>query len=217
MSDVAWSWFGPGHVTRLVALGRRVIAPDLRGHSSSDAPHDEAAYASDALARDLEALLSALGVGTPDVAAYSLGARTAIRWMLRGARPRRAVLGGIGDTLVFGSPLLRVERFDRLLATQGRSGLADDAATWAWMTHGGFDPRAMRALAAGLVPITADELASIDVPVRLVIGADDRSVGSATRLAALLPRASLAVIPGDHVQAGLSAAFGATIAEHVAS
>ena len=215
MSDGAWAWFGPGHAARLVANGRRVIAPDFRGHSSSDAPREDSAYAGEAIVRDVEALLAELGVVDPDVAGYSLGARMAIRWMVRGAKPGRAVLGGVGDSLVLGSPLLGVERFERILATEGRSGRPDDAAAWAWMAHGGFDPRTMLALVRGLVATDPAQLASIDVPALVVIGSDDTTVGSAERLASLMPRASLRTIAGDHVQAGLSAAFGDALVEFI--
>lgn len=215
MSDAAWAWFGPGHAQRLVARGRRVIAPDLRGHSSSEAPREDAAYAGEAIVRDVEALLASLGIVDPDVAGYSLGARIAIRWMVRGAKPGRAVLGGVGDSLVLGSPLLSVERFERILATEGRSGRPDDAAAWAWMAHGGFDPQAMLALVRGLVATGAAQLASIDVPTLVVIGSDDGTVGSAERLASLMPHASVRTIAGDHVQAGLSAAFGDALLEFI--
>ena len=215
MSDAAWAWFGPGHAARLVAHGRRVIAPDFRGHSASDAPRDAEAYAGEAMVRDVEALLRELRVTDPDVAGYSMGGRVAIRWMVRGARPRRAVLGGVGDALVMGTPLLGVERFERLLRTEGRSGRPDDAAAWAWMGHGGFDPHAMLAVVRGLEPTSERELASISTPALVVLGTADDTVGSPERLAALLGRASVRRIPGDHVQAGLSRAFGDAVIEFI--
>jgi len=213
MSDGAWSWFGPGHVARLVALGRRAIVPDLRGHGSSDAPHDVAAYADDAIAHDVETLLTHLAIAEYDLVGYSMGARTAIRLMVRGARPGRAVLGGAGDALIFGSPLLRSERFDRLIATEGRSGVAGDAETWQWTRHAGFDLRAMRALVAAIVPTSETDLGAIEIPSLVVMGDADQTVGSGERLSQLLPRASFRSVPGDHVQAGLSAEFGQELAE----
>jgi len=217
MSDAAWAWFGPGHAPRVVASGRRVIAPDLRGHSASDAPREAEAYAGEAMVRDVETLLRQLDVTDPDVAGYSMGGRVAIRWMVRGARPRRAVLGGVGDALVMGTPLLGVERFERLIRTEGHSGRPDDAAAWAWMAHGGFDPHAMLAVVRGLVPTTAEELARVTAPSLVVLGTADETVGSAERLAALLGCAAVRRIPGDHVQAGLSRAFGDAVVEFIAT
>ena len=213
MSTAAWSWFGPGHVARLVALGRRVIAPDLRGHGDSDAPTDPAAYKDDAIAHDIETLLGTLGVGDHDLVGYSMGARTAVRLLVRGARPRRAVLGGAGDALVLDSPILRPDRFDRLLATKGQSGVLGDAQTWAWAHHAGFDLHAMRALTVAIVPTTVAELRAIDVPSVVVMGTEDNTVGSGQRLAGLLAHATFRSIGGDHVQAGQASAFGELVAE----
>ena len=215
MSDGAWAWFGPGHAARLAARGRRVIVPDLRGHGASAAPRGPEAFANDALLRDVEAVLAHCAAAEHDVAGYSLGARLALRQLIRGAHPAHAVLGGVGDALVLGSPLLGKERFDRLIATEGRSGVAGDAETWAWMRYGGFDPQVMRSLVAGLAPITVDQLAKVLVPITLAIGSSDDTVGSAGRLAGLLPRATLRVIGGDHVQAGLSSQWGDVLVERL--
>src|SRR3546814_1894661 len=61
-------------------------------------PHDAASYPKDVLADDGLALLRHLGLaeGEYDLGGYSLGARTTMRMLIRGARPRRAVLGGMG-------------------------------------------------------------------------------------------------------------------------
>jgi pimeloyl-ACP methyl ester carboxylesterase len=213
MSSAAWAWFGPGHVAKLTSHGRRAIVQELRGHASSDAPHDPAAYAGDALAHDLEILLAHLRVDEVDLVGYSLGARTAIRFLVRGARPGRVVLGGTGDALVTSDGSAMADRFDRLIATDGQTNDPSEAQTWSWLTYGGFDPLAMRALARGLIATSPAELAAIDVPALVVIGDADTGVGSAERLAALLGNAYVRTIPGDHVQAGLSAAFlDATVA-----
>jgi len=214
LSDGAWAWCGPGHVDRIAALGRRAIIPDLRGHGRSAKPHDAAAYADDALARDQEALLRHLGIAEVDVVGYSLGARTTIRWMVRGARPGRAVLGGIGDTFVVTPG--PVSRLERAIRTEGRSGEPADKATWDWLTHGAFDARAMLALLAGQATTSKDELARLDVPVLIVMGSEDHGVGSAEGLAALLPRAEVRIIPGDHVQVIGGSAFSDVVAEFLA-
>ncbi len=49
----------------------------------------------------------------------------------------------------------------------------------------------------------------------VVIGSEDDTVGSGERLAAMLRRASSRLGRGDHVQAGLSGAFGDAVAEFV--
>src|ERR1039458_3796179 len=52
-ADHRINWVVPGVVDALVAAGRRVLAPDARGHGRSAKPHDPAAPAGEATARDL--------------------------------------------------------------------------------------------------------------------------------------------------------------------
>ena len=57
----------------LAATGRRAVAVDQRGQYESPGPDDEAAYAVDALAQDLLALLDALGTGPVHLVGHSFG------------------------------------------------------------------------------------------------------------------------------------------------
>ena len=63
--------------------GYRVIGYDARGHGRSTAAPDPAAYDYDDLARDLEAVLDALGLERAILAGASMGAHTALRFALR--------------------------------------------------------------------------------------------------------------------------------------
>ena len=63
--------------------GYRVIGYDARGHGRSSAAPDPAAYDYDDLARDLEAVLDALGLERAVLAGASMGAHTALRFALR--------------------------------------------------------------------------------------------------------------------------------------
>jgi pimeloyl-ACP methyl ester carboxylesterase len=63
--------------------GFRVIDYDARGHGRSSAAPDPAAYDYDDLARDLEAVLDALGLERAILAGASMGAHTALRFALR--------------------------------------------------------------------------------------------------------------------------------------
>lgn len=90
------NWIKYGHAEKLAARGFRVIMPDLRGHGLSDRPHDPAAYPPDVLMRDGFALIEHLGLTDYDLGGYSLGGRTTLRMLVHGAKPRRAVLCGMG-------------------------------------------------------------------------------------------------------------------------
>src|SRR6202000_311771 len=81
---------------KIAAGGYRGVMPDLRAHGDSDKPHDAAAYPPDVLADDGFALLEHLGLTDYDLGGYSLGARTTLRMMVRGAKPGRAIVAGMG-------------------------------------------------------------------------------------------------------------------------
>jgi pimeloyl-ACP methyl ester carboxylesterase len=82
----------------IAAKGFRVIMPDLRAHGHSARPHDPAAYPPDVLMRDGFALIEHLGLTDYDLGGYSLGARTTVRMLANGAKPRRVILSGMGLT-----------------------------------------------------------------------------------------------------------------------
>src|SRR5580658_3012919 len=80
------NWVVTGVVEDLVRSGRRVLAPDARGHGASAKPHDPAAYANDAMVRDVQALMDHLGTPSVDVVGYSMGAIVAGRLTTREPR-----------------------------------------------------------------------------------------------------------------------------------
>src|SRR4051812_40480350 len=103
-ADHRLNWVAPKVVDALVAAGHHVIALDARGHGQSDKPRDPAAYESDAMPRDAQALLDHLGVETVDVVGYSMGSVVSSRLVPMEPRARRLVLGGGGGGLANGKP-----------------------------------------------------------------------------------------------------------------
>jgi pimeloyl-ACP methyl ester carboxylesterase len=60
-------------VLRLAGRGYHVVAPDHRGHGSSDQPQDESSYSFQTFANDMVALVDALGWQTFDLLGHSMG------------------------------------------------------------------------------------------------------------------------------------------------
>lgn len=194
------SYMLDGWAGTFVEQGRRVVAPDFRGHADSAKPHDSAAYPPDVLADDGLALVDHLGFGDGDydLGGYSLGARIVLRMLVRGARPARAIVAGQGLAKVTGPQ----GEASRRVLTAVADGVAlepgsRDARFAQWISELGADPRAMLHVLDSLVPTAEDALRQITVPALVAIGdRDERS--DADELAALLGDARFVSVPGNH-------------------
>ena len=212
-SNAQVNWLRYGHARLLADAGFRVIMPDLRGHGESGKPHDPARYPPDALADDGFDLVAHLGLTDYDLAGYSLGGRTALRMLVRGAAPGRAVLCGMG--------------LDGILDTQGRGGYFREVLTnlgsfergsSEWMTEAflkttGGDPEALLLILDTFVDTGRAELAAIDLPVLVVTGTEDDDNGSGEALAEAIPGARFRAIPGNHMSAVTRPELGRAIAD----
>jgi pimeloyl-ACP methyl ester carboxylesterase len=219
------TWFDAGPAHALAGRGHRVIVPDLRGHGTSAAPHDPAAYPPDVLTDDLLALREHLaldaGPGGHDLVGYSLGGRVVLRALVRGARPTRAVVAGQGLRAVTG-PLDQRGLFrgtlDALLAGTPPALDSPEGATAAWIRRSRNDPRALRhVLDATQDPVTSAELAAVPTPVLVLTGADDEhQAPTAPALAEALPGGRQAEVPGDHLTAMGTPEFHTAVLEFLA-
>ena len=215
-SHAEMNWLRFGHARAVADAGFRVILPDFRAHGMSAAPHDAAAYPHDVLARDIEALIAHLGLGIFDLGGYSLGARTTVRLIARGMRPRRAVLGGMGlEGIAHG--LRRRDFFRDAIASPGSH--APGSGAWyavQFARSTGTDLAAAVHLLGSFADTDVDELAAFTMPTLVVCGTDDRDNGSAPALAAALSSATLVEIPGNHITAVSRPGMGAAIAAFLA-
>lgn len=191
----------PGITKAITDAGFRAVMLDHRGHGFSDAPEDASAYPADVLALDAEALLRELDISDYDLVGYSLGARTAVRMLVRGARPRRCVLGGMGESGVIGSQA-RVAFFEEAI-TKGSASAFPQAAKVIenLMQRSGVKPQPMLNVLRSQTPTEAAALSTIETPTLVVSGAEDDDNGSAEGLAALLPNARALRTPGNHLSA----------------
>lgn len=201
LSSAQANWFAPGIAQALVDAGRRVIAPDLRGHGASDAPTDLAAWPADVMVSDQLALVAHLGLTDYDLAGYSLGGRTAIRAAARGLTPRRMVIGGMGERGVMEAGP-RAEMFeDAVRHGESAKDPASGRAIHKIMRQGGMEPQAILGVLASFHPTTEAEIASIAALTLVIMGVDDHDNGSPSRLAALLQHGQVLMVPGHHASA----------------
>lgn len=200
------SWFRRGLAERLATQGRRLIVPDFRGHGDSASPSDPAAYPEDALCRDMEAILKAEGARDFDMVGYSMGSLIAVRMLVRGARPGKVVLGGMGDARIEGvTP--RDDMFRDGAANGIKAGSPGALAVAANIARSGLNGHAIVGVLASLGRTTAAELKMLKTPVLVVCGDQDNDNGAAEGLAAALDNARALRVPGVHGAVPATAPF----------
>lgn len=215
-SSAEMNWIKWGHAATIAEAGFEVIMPDLRVHGASGKPHDPAAYPGDVLAKDLAALVAALGLIDYDLGGFSLGSRTSVRAVIGGLTPKRLVLGGMGLEGLAGWTgrqaffIDAIDRFDSV-----RQG--DPAYyTVQFMKSMKIDRVAARLLLGTMTDTDPAALAAITMPTLVVCGDEDRDNGSPDKLAAALPNAVHAVIPGTHMGCVTKPELGRTIRDWLA-
>ncbi len=232
-SNAEVNWIKYGHAATIAEAGRRVIMPDFRAHGMSDAPHDPACYPPDILARDIEELVAHLGLSDFDLGGFSLGARTAVRCVVRGQRgisrqmatsgtseiptnkqmrPQRLILGGMGLEGLAGMAE-RGSFFRRAIAAYDTAKRGDDV--WMviqFMKTMKVDRVAADMLLQSLVATLPDALSALTMPTLVVCGSEDSDNGSAVALAAALCDARHVAVPGTHMSSVTFAALGEAMA-----
>ena len=211
------NWLRYGHAERIAAQGYRVIMPDLRAHGASAKPHDASAYPPDVLAEDGLALIEHLDLDDYDLGGYSLGGRTTLRMLVRGARPARAILAGMGLAGILHTAG-RGDYFRRVL-----NGLGSfERGSVEWMTEAflntvGGDPVALLHILDTFVDTPREALTGLDVPTLVLAGEEDHDNGSPEALAEALPEGRYAAIPGNHMSAVTKPELGEAIAGFLGS
>jgi pimeloyl-ACP methyl ester carboxylesterase len=150
-SSVRRNWEAPGTL-QMLAASYQVIALDLPGHGLSDKPDRIDAYGL-AMVDDVVALLDHLKIKKAHVVGYSMGGMITMKLMATHPdRVSSAVVGGMGWM-----------QQGTLLALFWQS----------WQTAGRGQTPAVCAQSLGKLALSAEELASIHVPVLVVVGEKD--------------------------------------------
>ncbi|MGO9559206.1 MAG: alpha/beta fold hydrolase [Acidimicrobiales bacterium] len=203
------NWIRPGLVDALAGAGRRVVYIDARGHGESDHPHDPAAYADGAMARDVQALLDHLGLEDVDMAGYSMGSFVTLAVAPIEPRIRSIFLGGAGTAQI------RTPSSDMPKAI-AEALEADDPATITNASARAFrnfadatgqDRLALAAIQRAGNSLSEEMVSSLRVPALVVNGDMDALVGDPGSLAALIEGARSVVVPGDHLSAVVKPEF----------
>ncbi len=166
-----------------LAAARTVLSWDMRGHGLSDSPADPSEYTQEACVGDMAALLDAAGVGRAVIGGLSLGGYLSLAFWL--AHPDRVAALMLFDTGPgFRNDEARQRWNERAHATAARledAGLA----------------RAARGMLTQQDGRVIDALPSVNVPVLVLVGGEDRPfLGAADYVAAKVPDATRVVIPG---------------------
>jgi pimeloyl-ACP methyl ester carboxylesterase len=216
VADTNLNWRQPGIIPALTAAGLGTIGLDARGHGQSQKCYDPSAYENEAMVADVGALFDHLHLGEADVAGYSMGAATALRFAMTDGRVRRLVLGGSDGNLADSEEeiLERERRMAAGLEAEDPEDIADPVVRRfrRLADATGADRRALAASRRGQrrAPLSRDRLRQIEVPALVICGEADVSP---YELAAALPAGQARVVPGDHMSAVLEPALATAIVE----
>lgn len=188
----------------LAALGadRQVLVWDIPGHGRSDSPEDPAAYTEAACVQHMRDVLDQAGADRAVVGGLSLGGYLSLAFHL--AHPDRVSALLLFDT---GPGFKRDEsrqrwnetsarRADRL-ERDGLAALGDSPEVRGGRQNPAGLARAARGVLTQQDARIIRSLPSVSVPTLVVVGADDTNFrAAADYMAATIPGAELAVIPG---------------------
>jgi 2-succinyl-6-hydroxy-2,4-cyclohexadiene-1-carboxylate synthase len=201
-------------------LGREVVPVDLPGHGARADEIDARAFSLETTLEGIEHSLSA-EKGLASLVGYSMGGRIALQYayrhpgrlghlVLESASPglataeqraeRRAADEELAAELERDGIEAFVDRWEALPLFTTQRGLpaaiGDDVRTRRLLNRAGALAAALRGLGTGALPSLWDVLPRIGTPTLVLVGGlDDKFVEIGRRMVALLPQASLHVVP----------------------
>jgi pimeloyl-ACP methyl ester carboxylesterase len=221
-ADAQLNWELPGVVAALVEGGRRVVAPDARGHGRSDKPHDPALYGEDRMARDMSELFDYLEFEQVDLAGNSMGAIVALITATREPRVRRLAVGGVGSGVVELGGVNTRHLDTHLLAGALRlddpEAITDPVARSfrAFADSSPTNDRLALAAQADAVHRVRIPLERITAPTLVLAGRDDPLADRPEVLVEAIAGARLQILEGDHLGAVFAPDFAPSLVRHFA-
>jgi pimeloyl-ACP methyl ester carboxylesterase len=223
VADAETNWVATGLVERLLAAGRRVVAPDARGHGRSEKPHDPARYGESRMARDLATLVDVIGAEWIDLVGYSMGAIVALLYAASSSRVRRLAIGGVGAGVIECGGVDRRRVANDLIVTALAS---EDPIEIERMDPGARAYRRLadavgadrQALIAQASAIHRDGvvLGRIGAPTLLLAGEEDPLAERPRVLVDALPDGRLRMLDGNHMSALGDPRFGESVVDFLA-
>jgi pimeloyl-ACP methyl ester carboxylesterase len=221
VADANANWVAPGVVDALVAAGRRVIAPDARGHGASEKPHDPARYGEERMARDLGVLLDTVGADEVDLVGYSMGAIVSLIFASGGERVRRLAVGGVGSGVIECGGVDRravsnESIIEALSAEDPASLQSPEASAFRRLADAlGADREALVAQASSIYRGNI-ALRAIRAPTLVLAGDADPLAVRPEVLAEAIPEATLRIVSGNHIEAIADPSFTRSIVDFLA-
>lgn len=178
----------------------RLIMIDSRGHGASDKPHDPAAYEMSLRGGDVVAVLDELGVERAHYLGYSMGGRIGFDTAaLAPERLRSLMIGGSHPYAVDGQVVHAPQFTDGMAAFLDRQPLPEHVKTPAFRARMLANDAEALIAASVYRPSLEDILPTLTMPCLAYVGADDPDRPRVEDWVALIPSATLVVLPGlDH-------------------
>ena len=198
------NWVSTSWTKTLTEAGRQVIVMDHRGHGESEKLYRPEDYSAPLMAEDARRLLDHLGIERADVMGYSMGARVgAFLAIKHPERVRALILAGMAASLLKG--VADSDTIADALEAQSIGEIESPKARGfrKFTERVGGDLKALAAcMRAGRAPVDPGDLEQLPMPVLITVGSRDDIAGPPEPLAAHIPHAQVAVLPGrDHMNA----------------
>jgi 2-succinyl-6-hydroxy-2,4-cyclohexadiene-1-carboxylate synthase len=216
-SAASWS-----DLVSALSTTHRVLAVDLIGHGQSDAPAAPERYRMEQAVDDLLALLDSLALEQIGLLGYSLGGRVALqlavavphriaRLLLESASPgiedpaerqaRQASDDALADRLERDGLPAFVDYWASIPLFASQASLPAAVRERMRQQRLGSSPaglaNSLRGMGAGRPRSLWDDLPNLGIPTQIVVGAlDAKYCEQGRRMAGLLPKARLAIVPG---------------------